>query len=227
MPVPTLIWFSRSLFPLHSFTWLFQAGEFPSTTNYICVSATPARRWKMWKKWLQALPGTRLKTGSLDVHPVDGNETSKRTSLRENSEHILQEPLALLITRASFPYDRNTEGLKAVPCRRKLAKAQMPLCSSGSACPWAPAAFGKPSYPAHSHSCISVILPISLPHVLAAIISPFDLFGCAFVLLSAAVALPLVYKQELSSAAVVFCFIFINAVHSQRKGGDRNEPLGQ
>lgn len=97
----------------------------------------------------------------------------------------------------------------------------MPLCSSGSACPWALAAFGKPIHPTHTHSSGNlVILCISLHHVLAAI-SPFDLFGCAFVLLSAAVALPLMYKQELSSTVVVFCFIFINAVDSQRSGGEK------
>lgn len=98
----------------------------------------------------------------------------------------------------------------------------MPLCSSGSACPWVPAAFGKPIHTTCSHSlCNLVILCISLPHALAAIISPFDLFGRAFVLLSAAVALPLMYKKELSSAAFVFWFIFINAVDSHRRGREK------
>ena len=177
----------------------------------------------MWNKWPAkvraappTLPGTRLKMGRSDFHPVEGKETSKQTNLRENSEHILQELLASLITRTAFPYDRNTEWLKAVPCRRNIARAWMPLCRSDSACPRALPAFGKPIHPSHSHSsCDLVILYISFPDVLAAIISPFALFGCVFVLLSAAVALPLVYEQELSSTAVVFFFIFINAAASQ------------
>jgi len=95
----------------------------------------------------------------------------------------------------------------------------MPLCSSGSACPRVIAAFGKAIHPCHSHfSRNLVILCIVLPHVLAAVISPFHLFECVFVLLSAAVTLPLVYKQELSATTVVVFLIFINAVASQVRG---------
>lgn len=190
------------------------------------VSASPAKRWEMWNKWpgnVQAapptLPGTRLKRGCSDFHPVEGNETSKQTNPSENTEHILQELLAFLITRTAFPYDRNTKWRKAVPCRRNLARVQMPLCSSGGVCPRAVAAFAKPIHLSYCHSsCNLVILRISLPAVLAVIISPFDLFGCVFVLISAAVALPLGYIQEISSTTVVFFLIFINAVASKGRG---------
>lgn len=69
----------------------------------------------MWNKWpgkVQAapptLPGTTLKMGPSDSHPVEGNESCKLTNLRENSGHILKEPLVLLITRTASPFDRNT-----------------------------------------------------------------------------------------------------------------------
>lgn len=215
-PFPTLIQFSKSPFPPQFSSLLFQAAGFPSSTSHFCVSASPAKRWEMWNKWpgkVQAapptLPGTRLKRGCSDFHPVEGNETSEQTNPRENAEHILQELLAFLITRTAFPYGRNTKWLKAVPCRRNLARVQMPLCSSGGACPRAVAAFGKPIHLSYCcSSCNLVILCISLPAVLAVIISPFDLFGCVFVLISAAVALPLVYIQEISSTAVAFFFYF-------------------
>ena len=57
--------------------------------------------------------------------------------------------------------------------------------------------------------------------MLAAIFGLFDLFGHAFVLLSAAVALSLVCKQTLSPTAVVFCFTVINAVDSQGRGREK------
>lgn len=93
----------------------------------------------------------------------------------------------------------------------------MPLSSAGSACPRVLVAFGKLLYSILSHSlCNLFILCIFLSHVLASIIGPFDLFGYAFVL-STAIALSLMCKQNLSSAPIVFCFTVTNAVDSQVK----------
>jgi len=109
---------------------VFEEAGFPHSTSYFRVSATPASRWEMWNKWLgkvraapPTLPGARLKMRSSDFQRVEGNETSKWSNLRENSERTLQELLALLITRTAFPSDRNTEWRKEVPCRRNLARA--------------------------------------------------------------------------------------------------------
>lgn len=55
------------------------------------------------------LPAAGLKMGCSDFHPVEGNEPSKQSNLKENSQHILPESLALLLTRTAFLYDRNTE----------------------------------------------------------------------------------------------------------------------
>jgi len=93
----------------------------------------------------------------------------------------------------------------------------MLLSSTGSAYPRLLVAFGKPFHSILSHSlCNLFILCISLSNELASIIGPFDLLGYAFVL-STAIALSLMCKQNLSSAPIVFCFTVTNAVDSQVK----------